>query len=617
LVSFQDRKKHQLERRCLRPANLRSPGKGPDRTDETAATERAPSPQPRPRGASSSQSTGTRFRRISSYDDNEQIVENAWIKAIFSHHSFGFAKDKELGTTYRPLVFSVYMAEYSLFGLDPKGWHAVNIAFHAVNTVLVFIAAAMLLKGGGAAFAAAVLFALHPVNSEVVAWVGCVPELLYTMLCLGAFCLYVKSRSGAYLPFLFNIASAALFFIALFAKETAISLPLLVFAYDLFVKKDGPVLGAAPAKRYLPYALLAVLYFAIRLSALGGMAPRENMYPYLGWEQYLMNAAVLFVKYIRVLAIPVNDYPFQMLDPVFSISEPRAYLSIALILAAGALLVAVRKRVNPLYLLSAAFIVLPIIPALYLPGLSRVPFADRYLYLPSMGFAMVLAMLLKRPLEGAASAQSRRLRAAAVSVFVLVSAFYGVSSGLRNLRWQDEFSLWNSSVKGVSGEYRYYAYYQLGTAALRKDMHEDAVTYFKEAIRVTSANRYPDPGVIGDSRLNLAYSYRSRGLLGEAAAEYVELLKSYPAHPLSNYELASIYMEMGRLDEAAEYFLRAARYFRDPLDVKDALVGAANCLARKGEYEEASASYQEALRVMPGDPAALRGLSVLENLSGK
>lgn len=222
----------------------------------------------------SSQSTGTRFRRISSYDDNEQIVENAWIKdpkhlpAIFSHHSFGFAKDKELGTTYRPLVFSVYMAEYSLFGLDPKGWHAVNIAFHAVNTVLVFIAAAMLLKGGGAAapgslpaFAAAVLFALHPVNSEVVAWVGCIPELLYTMLCLGAFCLYVKSRSGAYLPFLLNIASAALFFIALFANETAISLPLLVFAYDLFVKKDGPVLGAATAKRYLPYALLAVLYF--------------------------------------------------------------------------------------------------------------------------------------------------------------------------------------------------------------------------------------------------------------------------------------------------------------------------------------------------------------------
>lgn len=84
---------------------------------------------------------------------------------------------------------------------------------------------------------------------------------------------------------------------------------------------------------------------------------------------------------------------------------------------------------------------------------------------------------------------------------------------------------------------------------------------------------------MGDSRLNLAYSYRSRGLLGEAAAEYVELLKSNPAHSLSNYELASIYMEMGRLDEAAEYFLRAARYFRDPLDVKDALVGAANCLA--------------------------------------
>jgi hypothetical protein len=172
------------------------------------------------------------------YDDNEQILENTWITdskylpSIFSSHSFGFAKGKELGTTYRPLVFSVYMAEYSLFGLDPRGWHFVNIVFHALNTLLVFYAASLLLKGTGEKwmlnslppFAAAALFALHPVNSEVVSWIGCVPELAYTLLSLGAFCLYLRSRSAAKLPYLFNLASAALFFIALFAKETAISL---------------------------------------------------------------------------------------------------------------------------------------------------------------------------------------------------------------------------------------------------------------------------------------------------------------------------------------------------------------------------------------------------------
>ena len=560
------------------------------------------------------------------YDDHEQIVENTWITdskylpSIFSSHSFGFAKGKELGTTYRPLVFSVYMAEYSFFGFDPKGWHLVNILFHALNTVLVFFAASMLLKnpgGGGSsnslpAFAAAALFALHPVNSEVVSWVGCVPELTYTSLSVGAFCLYLRSRSAVKLPYLLLWASALLFFAALFAKETAISLPILVFVHDRLQPERERLLSPGTIKRYLPYALLTVLYFIIRLSAMGGMAPRSNMYPFLSWDQYVLNAGVLFVKYLRVLVLPVNDFPFQILDPVFSISEPRAFVSISLIAAAIPVFLILRKRVNPLYWLAAALIILPILPALYLPGLSRAPFADRYLYLPSMGFALILATLLKSALLKA-DASGGNLRKAAVSVFLLLAVVYALGSGYRNMRWRDDFSLWKSSLEGTSNNY--YAVYQLGTAALRKDMHDEAISNLREAIRITSANKYPDTGLIGDARLNLAYAYRQKGSLEEAASEYMEILMSYPEHALSNYELASTYMGLGRLDDAENYFERSARYFKDPLDVRDALMGMGNSQAKKGEFDEAVLSYQEALRITPGDPAVLKNLSVIKRLS--
>lgn len=560
------------------------------------------------------------------YDDHEQIVENTWITdskylpSIFSSHSFGFAKGKELGTTYRPLVFSVYMAEYSLFGLDPKGWHLVNILFHSLNTVLVFFSAFLLLKnpgGGGAfyslpAFAAAALFALHPVNSEVVSWVGCVPELTYTFLSLAAFCLYLTSRSAVKLPYLLLWASALLFFAALFAKETAISLPILVFVHDRLQPGRERLLSPGTIKRYLPYALLTVLYFVIRLSAMGGMAPRSNMYPFLSWDQYVLNACTLFVKYLRVLVLPVNDFPFQILDPVFSISEPRAFVSIALIAALIPAFLILKKRVNPLYWLAAAFIVLPILPALYLPGLSRSPFADRYLYLPSMGFALILAMLLKNALIRA-DATGGNMRKAAVSVFLILAVVYALGSGYRNMRWRDDFSLWKSSLEGASNNY--YAVYQLGTAALRRGMHDEAVSNLRAAIRITSANKYPDTGLIGDAHLNLAYAYRQKGSLEEAASEYMEILRSYPEHALSNYELASIYMELSRLDDAVEYFERSARYFKDPLDVRDALMGMGNSQAKKGDFDEAVLSYQEALRITPGDPAVLKNLSVIKRLS--
>lgn len=562
------------------------------------------------------------------YDDNEQIVENTWITdskylpSIFGSHSFGFAKGKELGTTYRPLVFSVYMAEYSFFGLAPKGWHFVNIIFHALNTVLVFLTASLLLKGSGEKgllntlppFAVAAVFALHPVNSEVVAWVGCVPELAYTLLCLGAFYIYIRSRSAA-MPQLFHWASAMLFFFALFAKETAISLPILILVYDLVHPGKHKLLSIGSIKRYFPYALLTVLYFIIRLSALGGMAPRGNMYPYLSWDQYVLNACTLFIKYLRVLIVPVHDYPFQVLDPVFSIVEPRAFISVILISAILPIFLLLRKRLNPLYWLAVAFIIFPLLPALYLPGLSRAPFADRYLYLPSMGFALILAMLFKKALVRAEAASSRKLRTATISAFLILAVFYALGSGYRNLRWRDNFTLWNSSLEGASNNY--YAMYQLGTASLRKDMHDEAITHYLEAIRTTSANKYPDPGLIGEARLSLAYAYKSKGLLEEAADEYLELLRLYPEHAVSNYEIASIYMERGMLDDAITYFARSANYFRDPMDIRDALLNIGNCHVKKGNFNEALLSYEEALRITPGDPAVLKNISVVKRLSGK
>jgi tetratricopeptide (TPR) repeat protein len=561
------------------------------------------------------------------YDDNEQIVENTWITdskflpSIFSSHSFGFAKGKELGTTYRPLVFSVYMAEYSFFGLAPKGWHFINIVFHALNTVLVFFTASLLLKGTNdkwllhllPPFAVAALFALHPVNSEVVSWVGCVPELVYTLLCLSAFYIYIRSRSAA-VPFLLHWASAMLFFFALFAKETAISLPMLIFVYDLLQPKKEKLLSIGTVKRYFPYAFFTILYFIIRLSALGGMAPRGNMYPYLSWDQYVLNACTLFLKYLRVLIVPVHDYPFQVLDPVFSISEPRAFISVALIALMLPIFLLLRKRVNPLYWLAATLIIVPLLPALYLPGLSRAPFADRYLYLPSMGFALILAMLFKKALAQAETVSSRELRTAAISAFLILAIFYAIGSGYRNLRWRNNFTLWRSSLEGASNNY--YAMYQLGTASLREDKHEEAITNFREAIRTTRANKYPDTGLIGDARMNLAYAYKSKGLLEEAAAEYQKILRSYPEHPVSNYELASIYMERGMLDDAIAYFARSANYFRDPMDIRDALLNIGNCQVKKGNFDEALLSYQEALRITPGDPAVLKNISVVKRLSG-
>ena len=82
------------------------------------------------------------------------------------------------------------------------------------------------------------------------------------------------------------------------------------------------------------------------------MAPRGNMYPYLSWDQYVLNACALFVKYLRVLVLPVYDYPFLLLDSVFSITVLRAFTSVALISAIFPIFLLLKKRINPLYWLA-------------------------------------------------------------------------------------------------------------------------------------------------------------------------------------------------------------------------------------------------------------------------
>src|SRR3972149_10402251 len=135
------------------------------------------------------------------YDDNGQVLENPWITdvgripEIFTSSSRAYMGDRP-ANTYRPLVYLVFMAEYYLFGLTPWGFHLVNLLLHSINSVLIFMTVEFITgeknrvgfpsaQGAGrlhyvTPFFASLVFALHPINSEVVSWVSGIPELTYS-----------------------------------------------------------------------------------------------------------------------------------------------------------------------------------------------------------------------------------------------------------------------------------------------------------------------------------------------------------------------------------------------------------------------------------------------------
>lgn len=556
------------------------------------------------------------------FDDKGQIVDNYWIHeikylpSILSSHSLAFIGDDQPAITYRPLVFVVYMIEYALFGLEPWGWHLVNILLHALNSVMVFLTVSYLFRGkndgpsgavnGLPAFAAAALFAVHPMNSEVAAWVGCVPELVYTFLGLSAFNLYAlyRDRSCSFALFF----SVLLYFIGLFAKETSLVLPGILFAYDYARDRDEPLFTGARIKRYLPYVLAAFLYIVIRVLSMGGhMVPTVKLHAYLTGPQFILNVFPILFDYMKALVLPVNIYPLQLFKPVFSITEPRAFLTLTLALGVAGALFAFRRKMNPLYLVSAAMIIFPLLPVLYVPALSRHSFADRYLYFPSIGFVIIFGLFLNEALKN-----QKAVRITAVLALAALICAYSVGAFGRNLNWKDDASLWDAALKGSDNNY--IAIHSVGLMDLRKGNTDAAVSGLERALKLNKESLHPDATALVLTGKVLAVAYGQKGRVDDAVREYRDVLSIDRNDPISNYNLALIYQDKGLLDEAVELYQRALLFTKKPKQRKDIYNNLGVCYQRKGFFSEAAANYEEALKLSPGDPVITRNISSISGI---
>jgi len=434
------------------------------------------------------------------YDDTVQILENPWIRDlrylpdILGSDVWGFLKDPGLSKHYRPLLNLIYSLDYRLFGLNPSGFHLTNMLLHAGASSLVFLVALALSGSRRTAFIAGILFAAHPVHTEAVAWVACISETSLAVFYLLSFLLYIKEKPAL---------SGAAFFLALLSKEVALTLPAVLIAYDLSLR--GKPFRERFSERYLPHILAAGAYFAMRVYATGltpGFIPKHAE---LTVWQYFINALLLFAGYLSKLILPIGLNAYHALNPVYSITEPRGIMSVLVLAGFTAAAIICRKR-NRAFFISLALIAAPLLPVLYIPAMGENSFAERYLYLPSAGYVIILAVFLERlrglPFKKAGYAVS--------AIFILIVLLYSASAVKRNTAWRSDITLW-----------------------------EDAV------------GKSPDHHV---PHSELAFSYEMEGRLDEAVEHYKISLSMNPLHVIGHNRLGMIYLKQGLPDLAIEHF---------------------------------------------------------------
>lgn len=529
-------------------------------------------------------------------DDLPQIRDNAWLRsfeslpAIFSSGVWDF--EGRESSYYRPLMHLIYLLIFQAFGLETAPYHAVNILFHAANSVLVLLLARRLLpRGTGeaappAALAAGLLFATHPIHTESVAWVAGVTDLSYGFFFLLAFWLHIRSAGRRPLSLALAVVS---FFLATLCKEPAFVLPAVLLAYELLLSPDRGSWRRA-GWRLLPYAVAAVLSLALRAAALGGLAPVANG-PDLPFHEWLASAVVLFAKYLWALVYPFPLNFWHSFVPPASLASGRAVLGLAVAVAMVALIgFAIRRA--PRAAVALVLLIAPLLPAFAFRGLNQGmenAFTERYLYVPSAGFALLIA------LAGAWVARVRPdARPAVVSGFLALTIAYAAATVTRNPVWATHLTLWEDAVR--KAPHSAQAHLSYGFTLIGEGRAEEGREHLDRALELK-------PAVL-DEMLARAIAYERDGFDKKAILWLNNALVLQPDSPAVRVYLGGMYERKGwtawaiqqyRLalsshPEIAEAHYRLGRLLRDA-DPREAL----EHLEAASRLQPGNAAYREAL----------------------
>jgi Flp pilus assembly protein TadD len=481
------------------------------------------------------------------------------------------------------------------FGLRPAGWHATAIVLHLLATLLVYALVRKLTKRPSIAALAALVFGLHPIHVEVVAWISAATESLCAVFVLAAFLAYLKSRESN--AAMWMTLSCVLDAFAVFSKETGIVLPLLVFAH-CWIYADGSAAGTGGAARRLiacmravvAYVPVALLYLAVRGLVLRGLG--HTLVP-LSFRQTVFSIPSMLGFYVKKWFLPIRltefyDMPYWGSLNFWHVLMP-ALVVVALCVAIWMARRALGAREVEFALCWVIVPLLPVLDARLLPMDEMVH--DRYFYLPSVGAALLVALVVDRWTRSPRGAAVFGFRLTQVVAVLALAATLGALTVRESQYWVNDYILFQRA-------------YQLAplnpTARLNYGVELSTRWDFSGARVVFDRALAADPN---DWRINLNL------------ARMAYMLKNYPESERlllraeqSNNGVPDIYSNLGLTDLRLNRLDDAVRNMHTALSLRPndpgILYSYGVVLEAEGNYTLASAQFRSVLEIRPDDSLA-------------
>jgi tetratricopeptide (TPR) repeat protein len=513
------------------------------------------------------------------WDDKYLIIDNPYIKNwsyipdIFSTQLYeGGGKGSNF---YRPLQLLSFAIDYSVWGLNPFGYHLMSLILHISNSILIYLILVLISSSSSLAFLTAMLFGISPAISGITYYISARSDLLvafFIFLSFLCFVTYIKKKKR-----IWHIVSIISFIAALLSKE--IALILLMFLVLGFFNTGGK--QKERIRMFLPYIIILITYIFLRSSILNfakGSNPLIDASYVSSIPLYrrLLTDFKIIPRYLGLLLFPYGLHMEWFIEPARTILQIDVLFSIAIIILVIFFLKRL-SRINNMALFGSLWFLLGLLPFLNIYPIS-VFFGEGWLYVPSVGFFIVLSIIF----QDVVIPRTRKILANSLVVaVVLYYTFFTISYGRV---WKDSISLLHNVLKyeqrspficlthnnlakayynngdfGRSIEYckksifanpRYaYPYNNLGLAYMATDNPIKAIASIRKAI--TLDRNY----VL--AYYNMAIAYNSIGLQDRAMRFLGEALRIDPAFYKGYCAAGYFFSEKGDIGRAIDFFRRA------------------------------------------------------------
>ena len=526
------------------------------------------------------------------WDDLVYIQENPLIYTINLSNIFS----TYLAGNYHPLTVLVHAIEYQFFHFNTTGYHVVNVLIHLLNTSLVFYFIRRLTSNERIALVTALLFGLHPIHVESVAWVAELKDVLYTFFFLGALISYLhfseKRNAGWY-----GLA-LGLFVLSALSKGMAVSFALVLVVIDIF---QGKKFNGKVILEKIPFFVLSIVFGIIAIQAqVHETALHDDT---IGWAQRIVFACYSYITYLQklIFPFPLNAYYPYPVAPHEAIPVLYYVYPVMVLILAGYTFYALRHQKKIFF--GIAFFTTTILLVLKLMPVGYALMADRYAYIPSIGIFYLAGEGLNW-LWSNTTIQARK----GISIALLAAGalFYGYSTFARSQVWKNEFTLWSDAIE--KDPTMAIAYLNRAAYYTDEEKFQEAEVDLNKAIALNPA--------YADAFFNRGVVLERTGRPEPAMEDYTRTISIKPGYSKAYINRGNLYRNVQQYDAALADFNKGLEL--DPRQYVG-YNGRGILYQNLNKNEEAIVNYTKAIEINPGYINAIvnRGnaYSALNNLT--